>query len=74
MLREREEGRERNIDWLHPVRTWTGAQTCNLGMCPDWESNPGPFGAGGSAPAYGATQPGQHSYVFLQLEMIHTTL
>ena len=27
--------RERNFDWLPPVRTPTGDQTCNVGMCPD---------------------------------------
>ena len=40
---EREEERER--DRLHPVYTLTGDQTRNLGMCPDQESNPQPFGA-----------------------------
>ena len=43
---ERGKGREReketlmwkrNINWLHPVRTTSGDQTYNLGMCPDWK-------------------------------------
>ena len=35
---------ERNIDWLPFVRTLTGDQICNLGMCPDRELNLWPFG------------------------------
>ena len=40
-----EEEGERNIDarnfnQLPPVHALTGHQTCNLGMCPDQESNP----------------------------------
>ena len=31
--------------WLPPVRAPAGDRTCNLGMCPDWESNLQPFGA-----------------------------
>ena len=46
--REREGGRERegerNIDWLSPICTLTRDRTCNLGIRPDWESNPQPFG------------------------------
>ena len=42
--RERKEQRERNICQLPSVCTLTMGQTCNLGMCPDWESNPQPFG------------------------------
>ena len=32
---EREEGGERNTDWLPLIHTPTGDQTQNLGMCPD---------------------------------------
>ena len=45
-LRERKE--ERNISWLPPVHVPTGDQTCNLGMCPDREWNPQPFGVWGN--------------------------
>ena len=46
-MRERERERDRqtdidvrNIDWsLPPVHALTGEQTCNLGMCPDRESD-----------------------------------
>ena len=50
-FREREEERERNvdvrercIDWLPPGHAWPRDQTRNLGMCPDLESEPQPFG------------------------------
>ena len=46
MLLERQEGRERNIDWPPPAHTQTRDQTCNLGMCPDWELNLQPFSYG----------------------------
>ena len=49
---------ERNIDQLPPIRTPTGDQTHNLGMCPDQESNPQAFGVQDSAPMHWATQPG----------------
>ena len=42
MLIDLKEG-ERNIDWLPPVHGPTRDQTCNLGMCPDWETNLQPF-------------------------------
>ena len=32
------------------VFTPTEDQTCNLGICPDWESNPRPFGPWNNAP------------------------
>ena len=41
---------EGNIDWLPPIRTPTRDQTCNLGICPDWDSNPQPFGVKDEAP------------------------
>ena len=37
MILERGKGRERDRERnITPTRD----QTCNLGMCPDWESNP----------------------------------
>ena len=48
-VKERE--KERNLDQLPPQRTLTGDQTCNLGVCPDWESNPKPFGVQDDAPS-----------------------
>ena len=50
--REREGGRkrgretsmwERNMDQLPLLSAMTRDQTCNPGMCPDWELNPQPF-------------------------------
>ena len=40
---ERERERGRHISHFPTVRTPTENQTCNLGMCPDWELNPQPF-------------------------------
>ena len=59
-FRERGRGREkdRNIDLLRPVRTWTEAQTQNLGMCPDQEPNLKHFGVWDDAPTNWATRPG----------------
>ena len=34
--RERERDRQTHIDWSPPTRVPVGDQTCNLGMCPDW--------------------------------------
>ena len=54
--REREEEKaiekesERNINLLPPVCALTGDKTCNLGVCPQWESNPQPFGVQDNAP------------------------
>ena len=49
--REREREREkiihvteRNIDWLPPVPSPTRDRNHNLVMCPEWGSNPQPFG------------------------------
>ena len=39
----RQTDRQTDIDWLPShmcPATQTGDQTCNLGMCPDWELNP----------------------------------
>ena len=45
--RERETSmRERSIDLLSSVYAWTKDQTCNIGICPDRESNLQPFGYG----------------------------
>ena len=56
LILEREEGRE-NIDVREKDRfaatciypDWRD-QTCNLGMCPDWESNLQTFGVWDDAP------------------------
>ena len=50
--RQREGGRERNINmiykrnigWLPPVCVLSRDQTCDLGWCPDGESDPQTFG------------------------------
>ena len=42
--REREREKERDIVWLPLVSAPTGDQTCNLGVCPDQESNQQPLG------------------------------
>ena len=41
---------ERNIDWLPPISTLIGDRISNLGMCPDQEANPQPFGLWDNAP------------------------
>ena len=41
---------QRNIHWLPPVCTPTGDHTCNLGMCPDRESNLQRFGISNDTP------------------------
>ena len=50
---------ERNIDQLPPMRALTGDQTCNLGMCPDWELNLQPFGVWDNNPTNWANLLGQ---------------
>ena len=53
--REEERERERNVDLLPPVHDQTGDRTDNLGMCPDWELNPQPFGVQDDASSNQAT-------------------
>ena len=57
-----EEGRERNMDLLPPLRLWTRDCTrqdqginCKLYMCPDRESKPQPSDLGDHAPTNWAT-------------------
>ena len=38
------EERERKINWLPPIHSPSGDATHKVGMCPDWESIPQPFG------------------------------
>ena len=58
--REREISvRVRKIGRLPPVRALPGDQTCSLGLCPNQELNPQPFGVWGAAPTNGAAWPGQ---------------
>ena len=59
-VREREREREKhlceiNIGQLPPIRALTADYTHSLGMCPDLESNPWPFGLGNDIPANWAT-------------------
>ena len=44
--------------------SWPRNQTCNLGMCPDWESNPQPFSVWDDIPINWTTQSG-HLCTFL---------
>ena len=53
--KEREGGRE-----MPSAHTKLGDQTCNLGMCLDWEPNLQPFGVRDNAP----TEPGQDVLYF----------
>ena len=49
---------ERNVNQVPPICTLTGDGTHNLGMCPDWELNPQPFGVQDDATSNWAAQPG----------------
>ena len=67
---ERQRDRERTMMWKTLISCllylpWTGDQTCKLGMCPDWEPNPWPFGVWDHAPTKWAIQPGQ-SCVYIE--------
>ena len=53
--RETEREKKTLMGWP-PAHARTRDQTHNLGMCPDWESNPQPFGARGNA---STESPGQ---------------
>ena len=55
---------ERGIDSLPPWCAPTRDGTCNLGMCPDWESNLQTFGAWDDAPVNWATLPGAKVFLF----------
>ena len=46
----KEQERERYTGQLPALCAVTGDQTENLGMCPDWELNPQPFGVWDDAP------------------------
>ena len=59
--RERKEERERNIDCLPPLCTPTRNRT--QGTCPDWGSNPPPFGVWDNAPTNWATRPGLQAFL-----------
>ena len=49
--RVREREREREMGQLPPVPAPNKNRTCNLGMCPDQESNPQPFAVQEDTPA-----------------------
>ena len=57
LISERE--RERGKHQFSPACSPTRDLTCNLGMCPDQESNLQPFGIWDNAPTNWATWPGQ---------------
>ena len=56
--RGRERVRKRDIDvrekhhQLPPIGTTTEEQSCNLGMCPDWDLNSQRFGILHNVPTY----------------------
>ena len=54
----RGEGRERNISQLSLCTLPTGDLACTPGSCPDWESNPRPFGSQAGAQSTEPYQPG----------------
>ena len=66
LLWERE-GAGRNINQLPLVRTPAGDGTRNLGVCPDQEFNPRPFGLWDDAPTNWATLTGARAECFLHL-------
>ena len=43
--------------------------TCNLGMCPDWESNQRPFDSQASAQSTEPHQPGLSELIFIKLTL-----
>ena len=57
-FRGRKGEREKNINWLSLVCTLTMDQTCNLGTCPDQESNLQILGVWDNTPTNWASQPG----------------
>ena len=62
-----------DIDQLPPICAPNGIGTCDLGICPDWESNPQPFGVQDDAPTSWAMQPGQWGrflYILLHSELM----
>ena len=64
---EREKERNINVREKHRlVASYTHpnqVQTCNLGMCSDWESEPQPFGVWDDTPTSWPTQLGQILYI-----------
>ena len=58
---------ERNIDWLFPACALTRDWTSNIGMCPDWESNPQPLVYGKALQP--AEPPGQGHDEFLNCSL-----
>ena len=59
MFREREREAEKHQCVVTSRALPTGDLVCNPGMCPDWESNQGPFGSQASAQSTEPHQPGQ---------------
>ena len=65
---------KRSINWLLPVCTGTGDptcptrdRTCSPGKCPDWESNPQPFGCGQHSNQLSLTSQGSPSIFLCKL-------
>ena len=49
-----------------------GDLACNPGMCPDWESNPGPFSSQASTQSTEPYQPGNAFYMIINYELALT--
>ena len=62
---------ERNIDRLPPTHTPSRDQNCYLGMCPDWELNPSPFGVRDDTPTNWVTWPGQDGTFHEEWNLTH---
>ena len=63
--------RERNIRGLPLSHAPTRGQTCNLGMCPEWESNSWPFGLWEDAPTNWAILARAKFNIFKNSKKIH---
>ena len=63
----KEKDREGNINvWLLLTHPHAGDLVCNLGFCPDWESNQRPFGSQAGTQSTDAHQPGVICHFFIQ--------
>ena len=68
---ERGRERERDIDQFFPLHALTRDRTHNLGMCPEWGSNPQLFGVQDNAPTNWATWPGLWQVFFWGGAIMH---
>ena len=63
----KEKDREGNINvWLLLTHPHARDFVCNLGFCPDWESNQRPFGSQAGTQSTDAHQPGVICHFFIQ--------